>query len=327
MPPRPFVLAAALPDTGPAPDPDRLRDAARTAESWGLDLVTVEPGAADPLLVAARLAAQTSRIGIVPVVSSTSTEPFHVSTALATIDVVARGRAGWVLRTEDPAAVDGLVTWDVPSDAAGDAAEHLEAVRALWDSWEEGAVIRDAATDRFLDASKVHHVDVTGEHLSVRGPSITPRPPQGHPVVLVRPTDAATLALGELAADVLLLDEAHAPGGAATDDVAAGGPGEADGPLRVVELRVAAGERDDLAARVAALHAAGADGVLLHADDLAGTLQTLVPALESAGLRPAAARADGAADAPPAWSVPDPPVSLRERLGLAPVVNRFEVPA
>lgn len=181
---------------------------ALAAEAAGLDFVTVEPGPLDTLLVAARLAAQTTRIGIVPVVPTTTTEPFHVSTALATIDVISGGRAGWLAEVVAPADARGTVTWAVPDDVDGDAAEHMAVVRALWDSWEDGAEIRDAATARFVDRDRLHHVDFRGTHLSVRGPSITPRPPQGHPVILSR---------GELAgADAPIGTEIYAerfPGG------------------------------------------------------------------------------------------------------------------
>lgn len=341
--PRPFLLAAALRDPDPVPDPGRLLALARTAEDAGLDLVTIEPGPADALLVAARLAAQTTRIGIVPVVGTTTTEPFHVSTALATIDVVADGRAGWVLYADEPGAVRETVTWDVPGDAAGDAAEHLDAVRALWDSWEEGAVIRDVATDRFLDRDRVHHVDLRGEHLSVRGPSITPRPPQGHPPVLLRATDDATRALALRQADVLVsADPALLRGPSAGDlaDGAADAAGDAGhrgpavgpgGPLRVLELL--AGPHADLAERVLAAHTDGHDGVLLHADDLAGALAVLVPALAAAGVRPGAASPGVPSVSDDLGAVPGQghgapaPSTLRERLGLAPAVNRFGVPA
>ena len=44
-------------------------------------------------------------------------------------------------------------------------------------------MIRDVATGRFVDRDKLHYVDFTGKYFSVKGPSITPRPPQGQPVV------------------------------------------------------------------------------------------------------------------------------------------------
>ena len=56
-------------------------------------------------------------------------------------------------------------------------------VRRLWDSWEDDAVIRDVATGRFVDRDKLHYIDFDGKYFSVKGPSITPRPPQGQPVV------------------------------------------------------------------------------------------------------------------------------------------------
>jgi alkanesulfonate monooxygenase SsuD/methylene tetrahydromethanopterin reductase-like flavin-dependent oxidoreductase (luciferase family) len=56
-------------------------------------------------------------------------------------------------------------------------------LRRLWDSWEDGAEIRDVATGRFVDREKLHYIDFEGRWFSVKGPSITPRPPQGQPIV------------------------------------------------------------------------------------------------------------------------------------------------
>jgi alkanesulfonate monooxygenase SsuD/methylene tetrahydromethanopterin reductase-like flavin-dependent oxidoreductase (luciferase family) len=64
-----------------------------------------------------------------------------------------------------------------------EAADYVEVVRRLWDSWEDDAEIRDAATGRFIDRGKLHYIGFAGRHFSVKGPSITPRPPQGQPVV------------------------------------------------------------------------------------------------------------------------------------------------
>ncbi|MFD6423490.1 LLM class flavin-dependent oxidoreductase, partial [Streptomyces sp. NPDC060198] len=59
----------------------------------------------------------------------------------------------------------------------------VEVLRRLWDSWEDDAEIRDAATGRFIDREKLHYVDFEGKHFNVKGPSITPRSPQGQPLV------------------------------------------------------------------------------------------------------------------------------------------------
>ncbi len=193
-------------------------DLVREAEAGLLDLVTFEDsmalqsadprepddrtdqvrGRLDSVLVAARVAPLTRHIGLVPTAVVTHTEPFHASKAIATLDFVSTGRAGVRVRVSarpDEAALFGRR--EVPPlrvedahDPAGplaglfdEAADYVEVLRRLWDSWEDDAEIRDAATGRFIDRDKLHYIDFTGPHFSVRGPSITPRPPQGQPLV------------------------------------------------------------------------------------------------------------------------------------------------
>ncbi|MGZ8750826.1 MAG: LLM class flavin-dependent oxidoreductase, partial [Pseudonocardia sp.] len=119
---------------------------------------------------------------------------FHASKAIATLDYVSTGRAGVRVRIShrpDEAALFGrrampeglLADADGLADLFNEAADYVEVLRRLWDSWEDDAEIRDAATGRFVDRDKLHYIDFEGAHFSVRGPSITPRPPQGQPVV------------------------------------------------------------------------------------------------------------------------------------------------
>ncbi|MFI1170222.1 LLM class flavin-dependent oxidoreductase [Streptomyces melanogenes] len=230
----PLHLAAALDGAGwhpaawrePVSRPRELLTAAywtdlvTEAERGLLDFVTIEDalglqsshltepdertdqvrGRLDAVLIAARVAPLTRRIGVVPTVVATHTEPFHISKAIATLDYVSTGRAG--LRVQiaprpNEAAHFGRRT--VPLLPAGgfntpaaqqalrglfdEAGDYVEVVRRLWDSWEDDAEIRDVATGRFVDRDKLHYIDFTGEHFSVKGPSITPRPPQGQPIV------------------------------------------------------------------------------------------------------------------------------------------------
>jgi alkanesulfonate monooxygenase SsuD/methylene tetrahydromethanopterin reductase-like flavin-dependent oxidoreductase (luciferase family) len=164
------------------------------------DRVDQVRGRLDAVLVAARVAPVTERIGIVPTVVSTHTEPFHLSKAIATLDYAATGRAGLRIqlsakpyefalfgrRTAQPLRIADINTPDGQARIAehfDEAADYVEVVRRLWDSWEDDAEIRDAATGRFVDRAKLHHIDFEGEWFDVRGPSITPRPPQGQPIV------------------------------------------------------------------------------------------------------------------------------------------------
>jgi alkanesulfonate monooxygenase SsuD/methylene tetrahydromethanopterin reductase-like flavin-dependent oxidoreductase (luciferase family) len=154
-------------------------------------------GRLDAVLIAARVAPLTRGIGLVPTVIATHTEPFHISKAIATLDYVSRGRAGVRIRVSarpDEAALFGRRDLPVrePRDEASrevvaglfdEAADYVEVVRRLWDSWDDDAEIRDAATGRFVDRDRLHYIDFEGRWFRVRGPSITPRPPQGQPLV------------------------------------------------------------------------------------------------------------------------------------------------
>lgn len=163
----------------------------------------VVEGRLDALLTASLLAPRTRRIGLIPTVTTTYTEPFHVATALQTLDFVSQGRAGWQLRiSADPETEANFGRQRLPrvevtnviagrpdaglDDLLDDAAECAEVARLLWDSWEDDAIIRDVATGRFLDRSRVHRIDFEGSHVRVVGPSIVPRSPQGQiPVTLL----------------------------------------------------------------------------------------------------------------------------------------------
>lgn len=157
-------------------------------------------GRLDAVLIASRIAPLTRHIGLVPTVIATHTEPFHISKAIATLDYVSTGRAGLRVQiSARPHEADHFGRRTFPptslaelqspagqgrlTDLFDEAADHVEVVRRLWDSWEDDAEIRDVATGRFIDRDKLHYIDFEGRHFSVKGPSITPRPPQGQPLV------------------------------------------------------------------------------------------------------------------------------------------------
>ena len=175
-------LSAAV-DQPSAYDAASYLTLARLAERGGLDFVTLEDSFARPgldaLAVLARLAPATSRIGLVPTVTTTHTEPFHVQAAVATLDWVSRGRAGWridVSTTEGEARLFGRRHAASAGELWQEAGEAADVAAKLWDSWEDDAEIRDVPTGRFIDRDKLHHVDFRGTSFSVKGPSIVPRP-------------------------------------------------------------------------------------------------------------------------------------------------------
>ncbi|WP_375476471.1 LLM class flavin-dependent oxidoreductase [uncultured Jatrophihabitans sp.] len=334
-------------------------DLVHEAERGLLDFVTIEDGLnlqsddlfepdertdrvrgrLDAVLVAARVAPTTRHIGFLPTAVVTHTEPFHLSKAIATLDYVSGGRAGVRVqvaartdaaahfgrreqprlsleRLDDPAAQQWIV------DHFDEAADYVEVLRRLWDSWEDDAEIRDIATGRFVDRNKLHYIDFDGRWFSVKGPSITPRPPQGQPVVgalghaavpyrligrsadvgFITPHDAAQ------AADILaqIRAEQQAAGRAADtvhvfgdlvvfldeNEQAARGRrerlDEAAGEPYVSDAEIFTGSPAQLADLLADWHAAGLTGFRLRPGalphDLAQITRALVPELQRRGL-------------------------------------------
>ncbi len=202
---RPLHLGIALDSAGMALfEPERLVELAQVAERAGLDFVSLDdgfdpaPDRPDALLAMARIAPATTSIGLVATITTTHTEPFHVSKNVATLDFVSLGRAAWrvAVSTSDAAADRFGRKHPQPLDELyAEADDAIEVVTRLWDSWEDGAVIRDQSTGRYLDRDKVHYIDFEGPFFSVRGPSITPRSPQGQPLIFVDVRDEPSRAL------------------------------------------------------------------------------------------------------------------------------------
>ncbi|MEV6980756.1 LLM class flavin-dependent oxidoreductase [Sphaerisporangium sp. NPDC051017] len=174
-------------------------------------------GRLDAVLTAANVAPLTSHIGLVPTTVTTHTEPFHVAIGIGSLDHISQGRAGWRPRVSvrvdeagnfgrrviPPVELGDIAASSVVRDLFGEAADAVEVVRRLWDSWEDGAEIRDVATGRFIDRDKLHYIDFQGEWFSVKGPSITPRSPQGQPLVTSLAHDTLPYEFAARASDVV----------------------------------------------------------------------------------------------------------------------------
>ncbi|MFJ7748926.1 LLM class flavin-dependent oxidoreductase [Arthrobacter sp. NPDC097144] len=325
--------------------PERIRSTVLAAESAGIHAATFDDGRLAPahgprgrldaVQRAAFAAPATHRIALVPVVDVVYTEPFHVATQLASLDYVSGGRAGWIVSASGTAEEAAAVGRGPVSGGAllREAADAVQVNRLLWDSWEDGAVIRDVASGRYLDAGQVHYADFRGATYSVKGPSIIPRPLQGQlpvfaPAGLVAPgtgPDADVVLVSAPTPDLLLAEVTRHSGSApvvaeleivldargrrAADRLAeleAWEPrkGDASGPARL------AGTAEEITDYLAQLLAV-ARGVRLHPAVLEIELEELdrgvLPRLRSAGLL--------------APSAPD--TTLRALLGLGRPASRF----
>ncbi|MFJ1600829.1 LLM class flavin-dependent oxidoreductase [Streptomyces sp. NPDC088261] len=208
---RPLHLAAEI-GGPPRYDAADYVALARLAERGALDFVTLQdsftrPGL-DALAVLSRVAPATERIGLVATVTTTHTEPFHVSSAVATLDWVSRGRAGWVVDVSTTPAQARLFgrRHAAPAEAVWrEAGEVAEVAARLWDSREDDACVHDTSTGRFIDRATLHPVDFEGTTFRVRGPATVPRPPQGHPVTVVDAAGEHSEDIAARHADVVLV--------------------------------------------------------------------------------------------------------------------------
>ena len=308
-----------------------IQSSSRTGPDERVDQVR---GRLDAVLTAARIAPGSSGIGVVPAISTTHTEPFHISKAIATLDYVSTGRAGVQIRVGDlggEAALFGRrepadfrssgVDAQVRADLFDEAADYVEVVRRLWDSWQDDAEIRDVATGRFIDRERLHYIDFEGRWFSVRGPSITPRPPQGQPLVTALAHASVVYRFAAQQADVVFVtpqDSAQATSILTevwSEAEAAGRAGElkvfadlevlladtdAAAEARRTQLedwagaewrsdaRIFTGTATGLAEELLELHSLGYDGFRLRPaalpDDLTAIAEQLVPELQRRGL-------------------------------------------
>lgn len=140
----------------------------------------------DPLTLLAALSASTTHIGLVATASTTYNEPYNVARRYATLDHVSKGRAAWNIVTTanaDAAANFGYPHHPETLERYDRAAEFIEVVQKLWDSWEVDAIIGDKLLGKLVDPDRIHAIEHRGKHFSVRGPLEVPRGPQGHPVL------------------------------------------------------------------------------------------------------------------------------------------------
>ena len=244
--------------------------AVQRAEEAGIDLATFAdaleapadvPGRVsvrlDAVGLAARVAPVTDRIGLVPTLSVTHTEPFHLQASVATLDHISSGRAGWLVdvsSSDEAAAVIGRREPAPAAETWREARYVVDVSQRLWDSWEDDAIIRDAASGRFVDRDRIHYVDFESPSFAIKGPSIVPRPPQGHPLTVVRvASEEALQAVGE--ADLVLL-----PGTADLASRLAAVRAASPKPRVLISVSVHLGKPENVRRRLAGAGGAGGGG-------------------------------------------------------------------
>lgn len=157
----------------------------------GSDVAALRQGAqipvADPLLLVSAMAAVTTHLGFGITTGTGFEHPYPFARRLSTLDHLTNGRIGWnVVTGYLPSAARNFGADDQPDhdDRYDQADEYLEVLYKLWEgSWEDDAVVRDAARGVYVDPAKVHHIGHYGTHYTVPGIHLGEPSPQRTPVI------------------------------------------------------------------------------------------------------------------------------------------------
>jgi len=182
----------------PRREPQLLVKAARTAERAGFDylyfgdwlstgpeLEATAPhllARVDPLSAVAFLAASTRRIGLITSINTTYSDVYSIARQTASIDLLSGGRLGLNLHVGANAPAAANYGKDVEWDRLGAydrALEFVDALRLLWDSWDDDAFVADAEAGRLAEPTALHPTDFAGRFVQTAGPLNALRPVQG----------------------------------------------------------------------------------------------------------------------------------------------------
>ncbi|MDU7523942.1 MAG: LLM class flavin-dependent oxidoreductase [Roseomonas mucosa] len=213
-------------DPGGASDFSHFLNVARLAEAAKFDMVFLADGIGirakdeppgslcrsaqtaelEPLTLLSALAPMTTHIGLVATASTTYNEPYHIARKYASLDRISGGRAGWNIVTSWSDAEAQNFNRDQHLDYGTRyerAAEFVEVVKGLWDSWDADALIRDKESGIFFDAAKLHVLNHQGKHFKVKGPLSVARSPQARPVLVQAGASEAGMEIGAESAEVI----------------------------------------------------------------------------------------------------------------------------
>jgi len=192
-----------------------LLDMAFLADGVGIRFNDVPAGALshtsknvqfEPLTLLSALAMVTTHVGLAATASTTYNEPYHIARKFASLDHISGGRAAWNVvtsATDMEAQNFGLVGAPPKTGRYDRAAEFVEVVKGLWESWEDDAFIRDKASGLNYDPAKVHVLNHEGAHFRVKGPLNVARTPQGRPIIIQAGASDQGRELAAATADVI----------------------------------------------------------------------------------------------------------------------------
>lgn len=148
----------------------------------GMQTPVNDPGELIPVL-----AYVTEHLGLVLTQNVLQEHPYAFARKITTLDHLSRGRIAWNIVTSFlPGAGRNLGYGGLPTheERYARADDFLDVVFKLWEgSWEDDAVIRDIANQRYVDPAKVHEINHVGPYYDVVGPHLSEPSPQRTPVL------------------------------------------------------------------------------------------------------------------------------------------------
>lgn len=172
-------------------EPGLYQQSARELEQAGFDFVLIEDALSvgispatldlrvrkayggpkhDPWMLAPYLFAATEHLGVIPTANPAAWHPYTAARQFASLHHLSRGRVGINVVT-DVGSAHHFGQDRLSHDAAYDRAqEWLDALRLLWRSWDDDALILDAESQIYADGTKIRAVEHRGEYYSFDGP-------------------------------------------------------------------------------------------------------------------------------------------------------------
>lgn len=153
------------------------------AVAAGMQFPINDPGELIPALAYA-----TQNLGFVLTQNILQEPPYTFARKMSTLDHLSRGRIAWnIVTTFLPGAGRNLGFGGLPEhgDRYARAEDFIEVVYKLWEaSWEDDAVLRDRATQRYSDPRKIHEINHVGPFYDVVGPHLSEPSPQRTPLLV-----------------------------------------------------------------------------------------------------------------------------------------------
>ncbi|WP_157988042.1 LLM class flavin-dependent oxidoreductase [Jiangella endophytica] len=185
-------------------------DAFFHADFSGVDRTHLRSGpplsAFEPFQLAALVAAATSRIAVMPTISTLYTHPFTFARNLASLDRISQGRA-WVNVVSSFRSGTAIgMRRDVPRGSRhGQTEEFVTVTRRLWESWPPRANVPDLAAGRYIRDDLIIDVGHAGEFYEQAGPIDAPPYSERFPFVLQATSSLEGFRLAARTADAVFV--------------------------------------------------------------------------------------------------------------------------